>query len=54
MGSIFLIFDLWMPEFVICVLKIKFSVKFPPKGLILGSQFKNAKRLAKKRLYSTL
>ena len=25
-------FDLWTPEFVIAVLKIGFSVKFPPMG----------------------
>ena len=39
LGSFSLIFDLWTPELAIFVLKIKLSVKFPPRGLVLRSQF---------------
>ena len=37
----FLIFDLWTLELAIFDLKIGFPVKFPPRGLILRSQFWN-------------
>ena len=36
---ILLNFGLWMLELLIFDLKIRFSVKFPPRGLILRSQF---------------
>ena len=39
--SMFLVFDLWTPELTSFNLKIGFSVKFPPRGLILRSQFGN-------------
>ena len=39
MGSILLIFGLWTLELILFDLKIGFSVKFPPMGLVLRSQF---------------
>ena len=41
LGSFFLIFDLWTPDFLIFDLKIGFYVKFPPWGRVLRSQFWN-------------
>ena len=41
LDSFLLIFYLWTLELTIVALKIRLSVKFPPMGLILRSQFSN-------------
>ena len=46
----FLIVDLWAPESIIFDLNIRFSVKFPPRGLILRFRFWNLSPTNKKTI----
>ena len=48
LGSIFLNFGLWMPEFLILYLNIGFYKQFPPWGRVLRSQFWNLGPKSKK------